>query len=76
MTRLSSLVYYLRIRQGAYPRVEHLRVKGISLGKALFLPANMTRLERLARDKHTSILGIFANYSCKKFYDNVPVFQC
>ncbi len=42
-------------------------MKGISLEKALFLPANITRLERLARDKHASILGTFDNYSCKIF---------
>ncbi len=38
MARLSSLVQCLRIRPGAYPRVEHLTVA--SLGQALTLPTN------------------------------------
>jgi len=37
---LSSLVLSLKIRPGAYPRVEHL--KGASLRKALALPANIS----------------------------------
>ncbi len=39
LASLSSLVYYLWVRPGAYPRVEHF--KGASLKKALALPANI-----------------------------------
>ncbi len=36
---LSTLVKYLWVRAGVYPRVKHL--KGSSLGQALALPANI-----------------------------------
>jgi hypothetical protein len=58
---LSSLVYYLRVRPGACPRVEHL--KGASLKK------HWTRLEIFARDKYPSFLRTSINYGCKKIYN-------
>jgi hypothetical protein len=39
LARLSSLVYSLWARPGAYPRVEHL--KGSSIGQAPILPTNI-----------------------------------
>jgi hypothetical protein len=42
--------------------VEHLTCA--SLGQDLSLPPNI----RLARGKHSSLLGIFVNYDRKKFY--------
>jgi hypothetical protein len=33
-----------------------------------------TRLERLVRDKHSSLLQIFVNYNCKMFYNIRPCF--
>ncbi len=33
---------------------------------------SQTRLERAARDKNSSLLRTFINYSCKKFYDYGP----
>ncbi len=33
---------------------------------------HLTRLERLARDKHSSLLRKSANYGCKKFYSTGP----
>jgi hypothetical protein len=47
---------------GGDPKVEHL--KGT---------ANVrTRLERLSRDKHSSLLRSLANYDRKKFYNIGP----
>ncbi len=55
----------------AYPRVEHLKVA--SLRYALALPTNIrTRLERLARDKHFSLLQKSVIYGHKKFYSTGP----
>jgi hypothetical protein len=34
------------------------------------------RLGRPDRDKHTSLIGMFVNYSRKKFYTIVPWPQC
>jgi hypothetical protein len=31
-----------------------------------------TRLERLAKDKHSSLLRKYVNYGCKKFYNTGP----
>ena len=64
MARLSSLVYCLRERPGAYPIVEHL--KGSSIVQAPVLPTK-TKLERLARDKHSSLLQKSVNYGEKSF---------
>jgi hypothetical protein len=33
---------------------------------------HLTRLERLAKDKHLSLLGIVVNYRRKKFYNIGP----
>jgi hypothetical protein len=35
-----------------------------------------TRLEKLARDKHSSLVQKFVNYEQKKFYDIGPWGQC
>jgi hypothetical protein len=51
---------------GAYP-------SGVPKGSSLYSKAlglfhkHSTRLERLARDKHTSLLRTFANYGRKSF---------
>jgi hypothetical protein len=55
---------------GAYPRVEYL--KGASLGLPLASLKNKTRLEKLARDKHSSLLRTFVNCGRKKFYGIGP----
>ncbi len=47
--------------------MEHL--KGALLGKA---SKHLTRLERLAKDKHSSLLQAFVNYDRKKFYNIGP----
>jgi hypothetical protein len=39
---------------------------------SLALPKKETRLERLARDKHSSFLRKFVNYALKKFYKIGP----
>jgi hypothetical protein len=43
------------------------KAKRLHLGRLLHYP--QTRLERLARDKHTSLLRTFVNYGRKKFYN-------
>jgi hypothetical protein len=43
------------------------KAKRLHLGRLLHYP--QTRLERLARDKHTSLLRTFVNYVRKKFYN-------
>jgi hypothetical protein len=40
-----------------------------------FTHKHCTRLERLARDKHSSLLRKFVNYNCKKFYNIGPRLQ-
>ncbi len=52
------------VKLGAYSRVEHLitRVGSILTWK------HYTRLERPARDEHSSLVWAFVNYGCKKFY--------
>ncbi len=47
--------------------MEHL--KGASLGKA---SKHLTRLERLAKDKRSSLLQAFVNYVRKKIYNIEP----
>ncbi len=72
LASLSILVLCLWVRPGAYLRVEHLKVA--SLRYALALPANIrTRLERLARDKHFSLLQKSVNYGHKIFYSTGPL---
>jgi hypothetical protein len=73
MASLSNLVYCLWARAGAYPRVEHL--KGFHLGRLLNTLKRYTILERLAMDKHSSLLRKFVTYDCKKFYKICPRFQ-
>ncbi len=73
LASLSSLVYCLWVSLGAYLRVDHL--KGSSLGQAsAFLPTNInqTKLERLGRDKRSSLLRKSTNYCRKKFYSTAP----
>ncbi len=61
MASLSSIVKCLWARPGAYPRVEYL--KGASLGYAPGLThKHKTRLDRLAKDKHSNLLGNSINY--------------
>ena len=43
------------------------------MGKPLASPANIrVKLERLAKDKRSSLLRKFATYDCKKFYNIGP----
>jgi hypothetical protein len=65
-----SLVQCLWVRPGAYPRVEHL--KGASLRYVPPACKHWTRLEKLARDKHSSFLRISVNYCHNKFYSAAP----
>jgi hypothetical protein len=37
---------------------------------------HVTRLERLTRDKHSSLLRKFVNYGRNKFYDTGPAHKC
>ncbi len=52
---------------GAYPREEHL--KGSHQGRLRTYSQTLTRLERLAREKHSSLSRTFVNQSRKKFYN-------
>jgi hypothetical protein len=71
MASLSSLVSYFWARPGAYHTVEYL--KDASLGKSPGSPLNLfTRLERLARNKQSSLLQKFINDGRKKFYNIGP----
>jgi hypothetical protein len=71
---LASLcnIVYLWIRPGAYPKVELL--KGAILEQAPALPTNKhkTRLQRLGRDKHSSLLRKSVNYVRKIFIGLAP----
>ncbi len=44
----------------------------LSLKNENIMCDNQTRLERLATDKHSSLLRKFVNYGCKKFYRISP----
>jgi hypothetical protein len=52
-------------KAGAYPRVEHLVGSGLTR-------KHWTRLERLARDKRSSLLRKFVTYGRKNFYNIGP----
>jgi len=60
----------LRVRPGAYPRVEHL--KGASLGLSLALPANIRLGWKGLPGPNTSLLRKSVNCGCKKFYSTGP----
>jgi hypothetical protein len=55
-------------KQGAYPRVEHL--KGATWIGSGLTRNNWIRLERIVRDKHSSLVKKIVNYVRKKF-DNI-----
>jgi hypothetical protein len=58
-------------KAGAYPsEVKHI-YGALLEGRLLTLPAN-TRLEKLARDRHSSLLPKFVNYGQKRFYNMGP----
>jgi hypothetical protein len=61
----------LWLRPGAYPRVEHLKATFTWAGPSLVCKHH-TRMERLVRDKHSSLLQKSVNYSCTKFYSTGP----
>ncbi len=68
---LPSLVYSLWVRIGAFPRIRHL--KGAPLLKALSLNCkHYTLLERLPKDKQSSLLWTFINYGRKMFCNIGP----
>jgi hypothetical protein len=56
-----------------YVRPEANRVKYLSSAPLKGRPhSHLTRLERLARDKHSSLLRKSVNYGRKKFYSTGP----
>jgi hypothetical protein len=56
------------VTRGAYPKWKHL--KGAPIGLALALPSNSkTRLERVSKEKHSSLLGLIIIDEGKKFYN-------
>jgi hypothetical protein len=58
----------LLVTQGAYPRRKHL--KCVPIGLALALPSNSkTQLERVYKDKRSSLLGLVFIDEGKKFYN-------
>jgi hypothetical protein len=58
-----------------YLRVEQL--KCASLGKAPGLTCkHWTRLDRSAREKHSSLLRKFVNYGRKRFYNGYRIDEC
>ncbi len=59
---LSNVVKYFGVR------AEPTQVKQISEAPTI-TPKHSTRLERLARDKDSSVLGTVLNYDRKKFYE-------
>jgi hypothetical protein len=66
LASLSSLVYCFRVRPGAYPERCFTWVGSCLTCK------HYTILERLARDKHSSLFRKFATYGCKKFCNIGP----
>jgi len=63
-----SQILRLWARERACPRVVHEGMKGASfLGSGLTCKHN-TRLERLAREKHSSLLRTYVNYRCSKVF--------
>ncbi len=65
---LFSQVYHLPVTPGAYPRRKHL--KGAPIGLTLALPSNYnTWLERVSKDKPSSLLGLVISDEGKKFYN-------
>jgi hypothetical protein len=58
----------LLVKPEACPRRKHL--KGAPIGLALALPSNFkTRLERVSKDKPSSLLGLIVSDEGKKFYN-------
>jgi hypothetical protein len=61
----------LLVTPGAYPRRKHL--KGAPIGLALALPSNSkTLLERVSKEKASSLLGLIISDEGKKFYNIDP----
>jgi hypothetical protein len=54
-------------KAGAYPSESPFRYSTLRWVPVLTLK-HETRLERLAKEKHPKLLGIFVNGGCKKFY--------
>jgi hypothetical protein len=65
MARLSSLVYCLWARPGAYHRKEPL--KSSLIGQAPALPTNIRQGWKGLPGTNTSLLQKSVNYGCKKF---------
>jgi hypothetical protein len=67
-----SLIFVGKARRVPYSGVPErcLTWVGLSLTCKYYI-----RLERSARDKHTSLLRSFINYGCKKFY-NIGTWSC
>jgi hypothetical protein len=58
-------------KAGAYPSEAHFRYHALAYAPVL-TNKHYTRLERFARDRHSSLLQILVNYYHKKFFNNVP----
>ncbi len=71
MTSLSSLVLCFLVRPGAYSRVEHQKGGYSWIGSGV-TSKHKTCLERLANDKHSSLLRTFVNYAIKSFIGLAP----
>ncbi len=69
LATLSNQVKCLWVRPSAYPRGELLL--GTPLGQVPALLANI-RLKRLARDKHSSLLGTLVKYG-NNFFKHLPL---
>ncbi len=68
LASLSSLVQCLYVRPGAYPSETPFRCPTLRQAPGL-THKQQTSLERLATDKHSSLLRTFVNYVRKKFYN-------
>ena len=66
MVSLSSLAYCLWARPGAYPSASK---RFVNRAGSCFTNKHETKVERLVRDKHSSLLRTFVNYGHKKFYN-------
>ncbi len=71
LASFSSLVQCLWVRLGAYPRGQHLKRCSTWVGSNL-THKHWTRLEKLVRTKHSSLLRKFINYRWKRLYNSGP----
>ncbi len=60
-TTITAVKSFIVQAPGAYPKVEVLLL-GLN-------HKQQTKQEKIAKDKHSSLLQTFVNYGCKKFYN-------